>query len=98
MSAKHGLLSVDERVDPYDETLREATDEEKIEWAESLDVPEHYDRLVLFGGRDYVEPIDEVYGSEYEIVRPFDDCGGIGEQMAVAGDICQAALDGEMPL
>lgn len=87
MSAKHGLLNVDERIEPYNETLRNYSSDEKLSWARSLEIPEHYDKLVLLGGKDYVEPICEVYGDEYEITLPYDDCSGNGQQMAVASEI-----------
>jgi hypothetical protein len=93
MSAKHGIVSVDDRLDPYDKTVNNFTKSERIGWAESLDIPDGYDSIVLFGGRDYVEPIIDVYGDEYSIVDAYGDCRGIGEQLSVAGDIIENGGD-----
>lgn len=92
MSAKHGLLAVNDRVDPYDETLRNATQSERHEWAQSLDIPSTYETLVLFGGRDYVNPVKDVYGDNYCIVDVYADCTGNGQQMAVAGEIVDTVV------
>jgi len=94
MSAKHGIVSVDDRLDPYDETLKTATNKEKIEWAENLNIPSHYDTFVLFGGRDYVVPIVGTYGDEYEIVDVYEGCSGNGKQMAKAGEIVETIITG----
>lgn len=88
MSAKHGVVGVDERLDDYNETLKDYTVEEKREWAESLEMPSA-ETLVLFGGRDYVNPIKEQYGGDYDIIDAYEDCSGIGVQMGVAGDIVE---------
>jgi len=87
MSAKHGILSLDDRIEPYDETLREYTAVERREWATQLELPSGYDTIVLFGGKDYIDPIKDVYGGDYTFIEPYSDTSGIGEQMAVAGDI-----------
>ena len=88
MSAKHGIVDVDQRLDYYNETLKDYTVEEKREWAESLEMP-NAETLVLFGGRDYVDPIKEEYGENYDIIDAYEDCSGIGVQMGVAGDIVE---------
>lgn len=94
MSAKYGLLSPDDRVEPYDETLKSFTTEEKIAWAEDVvaELSDHYDKVALFGGRDYVEPIKMVVDM-YEIEDVYQDTGGIGEQMAVAGEIVTGVIE-----
>jgi len=94
MSAKHGIVSVDDRLDPYDETLKTSSNMEKIEWAKSLDIPSHYETLVLFGGRDYVVPIKGTYGDEYNIVDVYEECSGNGKQMAKAGKIVETIING----
>jgi hypothetical protein len=88
MSAKHGIVAVDDRLDPYNETLKNYSAEEKTVWAKELEMPS-FDTLVLFGGRDYVEPIKEEYGDKHKIVDAYDNCSGIGVQMGVAGDIVE---------
>lgn len=95
MSAKHHLLSVNDRVDDYDETLKNYSSDEKIEWAEEVagQLPRHYDVVVLFGGRDYVEPLKEVL--DVEVVDAYEGTSGNGKQMAVAGEIVEAELNGD---
>jgi len=95
MSAKHGLLTVDDRVEKYDETLKKYSKKEKHEWAEDVlsDLPNHYNTIVLFGGRDYVEPIKSM-NEQYEIVDPFIDTSGNGQQMSVCGDIVRDVISG----
>jgi hypothetical protein len=97
MSAKHGLLSPDERIDPYEETLKKYTDEEKKEWGEKVlsNLSDHYEEVVLLGGRDYVEPIKEANGGEYDIRDPYKSTTGNGQQMSVAGEIVEALTSGD---
>lgn len=93
MSAKHHLLTVDDRIFPYNKTLKDFTWEEKVEWAETVlsQLPEQYTKIVIFGGRDYVEPIIEV--SEREVVDVYKDTTGNGQQMSVAGDIIEDTIN-----
>lgn len=94
MSAKHGLLTVDDRLKRYNETLKDYTEAEKCEWAESVakELPNHYDVVVLFGGRDYVNPLKEAL--DVEVVDAYEGTSGNGKQMAVAGDIVEMELNG----
>lgn len=87
MSAKHHLVSVDERLDPYDETLNSFTAGERDAWGETVvsQLPEAYDRIILFGGRNYVNPIKEHYTGD--IIDVYEQCAGIGYQMGVANNI-----------
>ena len=95
MSAKHHLLTVDDRVRKYDMTLKNVTDEEKSQWGKTVkeQLPEHYSRVVLFGSRDYVEPLKNVL--ETDIVDVYEDCRGNGEMMGVASDIIETEMNGE---
>lgn len=101
MSAKHGLVSATERLDPYDEYLGDKSADKKRAWA--IDVvetlPDHYDGIVLFGGRDYVEPVKDCIDLETQYNWWFDvyaDTSGNGKQMAVCDDISEAVIDGEL--
>jgi hypothetical protein len=98
MSAKHGLVKPTERLDPYDETLKNYSAEQKKEWGEEVlsSIPDHYDTVVLFGGRDYVNPIKEANessGEPYQIDDPFAETSGNGEQMAVASEIAENTME-----
>jgi hypothetical protein len=96
ISAKHGLLNVDERIDPYDITLRDFTTAEKDAWAESVmrDLSDKYDEVAVFGGRDYVDPIKRA--ADMTVRDPYEDTAGIGEQYQISGDIIKEVVsDGE---
>lgn len=89
MSAKHGLLRASERIDPYDEYLGDKTVAEKQSWGEDVvsDIPDTYDCIVLFGGRDYVEPIVDQYDGNASLYDAYKDTSGIGQQLSFAGDV-----------
>ena len=58
LSAKHGLLSPSEVVEPYDETLKRMSNAKKLAWAERvfqqlLRATQPGDRLVFLAGNDY---------------------------------------------
>lgn len=93
MSAKHGLLPVNERIDEYDETLRNYSDDERREWADDVlsSLSDEYDTIVLFGGRDYVDPIIEM-NDTYDVRDPYDGTSGNGVQMSIAGEIVEEEL------
>jgi len=93
MSAKHGLVDPTERLDPYDKTLKDYTWAEKVAWAEDVlaALDDGYQTIVLFGGRDYVEPIKHV-AEEYTIEDPYEGTSGNGTQMSIAGDIAAEEL------
>jgi hypothetical protein len=63
ISAKHGLLSLDELIDPYEVSLMEMGKTEKKEWglmvAKSLQSTVDVDSscIDVFAGRVYVEPL-----------------------------------------
>lgn len=92
ISAKHHLLTVDDRLDPYDKTLKNFSWDEKVTWAETVceQLPEKYDEIVVFGGRDYVEPLLAV--AEIPVRDVYEGTVGNGEQMATAGDIIENEL------
>lgn len=96
MSAKHGLLTVDDRITPYNETLKNYSAEEKQAWAHEVasSLPDKYDTVVLFGGRDYVDPLIEAFNN-IEVIDPYQNTSGNGRQMSVAGDIIEMELNGD---
>jgi len=95
MSAKHELLTVDDRVEKYNKTLNDFSKDERTRWAKNLDeqLPNHYNTVVVFGGRNYVNPIKRVF--DRNIIDPYENCSGNGQQMAVAGEIIKSELNGE---
>lgn len=99
ISAKHGLLHADDRIEPYDETLKNKDDAEKRQWAEDIEseLSNKYNTVIIFGGRDYVEPIKDVFGTyrDVDVLDPYNGTSGNGEQMSVGGDIIAAEVNDE---
>ena len=90
LSAKYGLLDPEgEPIEPYNETLRDATIEEKRKWAEEviqqLREQESLDEettFVIHAGRDYYgELLPLLEGTNVEIQIPTEGLG-LGEKMA----------------
>jgi hypothetical protein len=94
LSAKHGLVEPQEMIDPYDETLADASAEEKREWGKQVilqlkDVaPTIYTPVahLVLGGKDYYEPIRSFWEDVHEVRRrtfmaPFEGMVGNGEMM-----------------
>lgn len=90
LSAKHGLLEPDgEPIEPYNETLRDATVDEKREWAEGvfgqLQSQESLGEgttLVIHAGRDYYsELLPHLEETNVEVEIPTEGLG-LGEKMA----------------
>ena len=90
LSAKHGLLEPDgEPIEPYDQTLRDATLGEKQKWAreafEQLQSQETLDEdttLVIHAGRDYYEALLPLLrDTGVSVVIPTEGLG-LGEKMA----------------
>lgn len=95
MSAEHGLVGPDERLDPYDESLNKKSKEYRYHWAVDVvtDLNQRFECIVLFGGRKYVEPMKEAiseYRADVVVYDPFQYASGNGQQQAIAGDIVRA--------
>jgi hypothetical protein len=94
LSAKHGLVEPREMIGPYDETLTDASVEEKREWGKQVNLklgevaPTHHTPVthIILGGKDYYEPIRSFYENVHEVKRrtftaPFEGMAGNGEMM-----------------
>lgn len=90
LSAKHGLLEPDGKpIEPYDETLRDATMDERREWAEEvfeqLQSKESLDEdttLVVHAGKDYYGELLLLLEDIDVIVEIPTEGLGLGEKMA----------------
>jgi len=91
LSAEHGLVEPQKRVDYYDTTIRELFAEEKQEWVDEIASTlrpfprrDWYDDVVILAGRDYVEPLADPLGRLIDegvmVYDPFFELGGIGKQ------------------
>jgi hypothetical protein len=94
LSAKHGLVEPQEMIDPYDETLADASVEEKREWGKQVNLklgevaPTYHTPVthIILGGKDYYEPIRSFYENVHDVTRrtftaPFEGMAGNGEMM-----------------
>ncbi len=64
LSAKHGLLELGELVAPYELTLKTMPAAERRRWGSEvasalMAVAAPHDRLIIFGGDDYIQPLQE---------------------------------------
>ena len=94
LSAKHGLLEPDgESIEPYDETLRDASIDEKRVWAdevfEQLQTQEQLDENTIFvihAGRDYYSELLPLLDDTNVTVEIPTEGLGLGEKMAWYND------------
>lgn len=89
LSAKYGIVQPDREIPPYDQTLKDYSDDEAAAWADDVlaDLPHEYDAYVVLAGSDYVEPIrDGLEAVDGEVYFPFDATSGIGDQIGWLND------------
>jgi len=101
LSAKYGLLDPDREIDDYDVSIDDLTDAGKMNWAESIcddlePVIEEIDEIHLLLGSSYLDPLNEklkplVANHDVELVYPFEETSGIGEQMGLLKERTEAA-------
>lgn len=99
MSAKHELVHGTDRLEPYDESLKEKIDEQRFHWGRGVvsDLSDGYDVVVLLGGRLYVGPVRcalEDMRPGVEVCDPYVHTTGNGQQMRVADKIVEARTQG----
>lgn len=93
LSAKHGLLYLDEVIEPYDLSMRSLTRAQKLAWGQRVDgqlrggkcgtgpiyLPSEW-QLIFLCGEEYVAPI-EATRTAWAYERPLAGLGGIGGQL-----------------
>ncbi|OQB71648.1 MAG: hypothetical protein BWX89_01764 [candidate division TA06 bacterium ADurb.Bin131] len=90
LSAKYGFLFPDELVTgPYNVSFNDPktnpiTTKELFAQVKEKGL-DNYDRIVILGGKNYVEMANEVFSSK-EILSPLSDCKGIGYMMGKLND------------
>ena len=87
LSSKHGFLPVTERIEPYNEDLREKENHEINSWAleVSNSIPDFYEDIVILAGKTYREPLKDILSEDgYKVYSPFekDNIKGIGDQIS----------------
>ena len=90
LSAKYGFLFPDELVTgPYnvsfnDRKTNPITKKELFAQVKEKELG-NYERIVILGGKNYVEMANEVFSSK-KILSPLSDCKGIGDMMGKLND------------
>lgn len=90
LSAKYGFLFPDELVTgPYnvsfnDKKTNPITTKELFAQVKEKEL-DNYERIVILGGKNYVEMANEVFSSK-AIFSPLSDCKGIGYMMGKLND------------
>jgi len=99
LSAKHGLLLANERINPYDEDMRQKSEKEKKEWALEVfqSVPDRYTEVVILAGKEYRYPLIDMLKKEVKVFSPFDDdeISGIGHQISWCKTTAEKILSGQ---
>lgn len=99
LSAEHGLLFANERIEPYDEDMREKEKYQRDSWALSIssDIPDHFDNVVILAGKKYRNPLSDLLKDNFEVYSPFesDDIGGIGDQISWCKGKAEQIVNGE---
>lgn len=77
LSAKYGLLSLNEKISPYEETLKEKNKQQRKEWASKVQKQIEANHLCgeffFFCGKNYHE--------QFAGVKVFEGLGGLGYQL-----------------
>ena len=87
LSAKYGLLSPSEVIEPYDETLKGMPNAEKLTWAKRvfeqlLAVTQPADKVVFLAGNDYRKDLEgELRRRGYSVEVPMEGMP-IGKQLS----------------
>lgn len=97
VSAEYGLIHPDEKIDDYDTTVANMSADEREIWGDKVgsslierikDIGYHrLDEVHVLLGQQYQEPIPALHFVDefttVDVVYPFEDTSGIGEQMTV---------------
>lgn len=88
VSAKHGLVPLDEELRPYDRTIADLTRKDRLRWAEGVitslrrRLPGLRLNIIVLAGKDYADPlIRATGGTGWNCERPLLG-KGIGQQKA----------------
>lgn len=93
LSAKYGALDPDEVIHDYDITITDLDRDGRAAfyrsvWGAIFGPPGDWldGQLVILAGQDYIEALGSIlepgYWEDYEVILPFEDTDGIGEQLA----------------
>lgn len=99
VSAKHGCLPPDLEIEPYDVSIDDLDTEERRDLGRGVSnfLTAEVARTTpveLLMGREYADVLEAFLVSDRDVSRPFDETGGIGEQMALVDDMIEEARDG----
>lgn len=99
MSAKHGLVPPNERLEPYDKSIHKMSAEERRELGQQVaeSIPERFERVVFLAGKKYRYPVIDALPEDMEVIDPFesDELGGQGDQQGWMKKAAQELVEGE---
>lgn len=98
MSAKHGLIAPNERIEPYEKSIHKMSASERRELGRQVaaDIPDRYDQVVFLAGKKYRNPVIEALGDGIDVVNPFasDELKGQGDQQGWMKQAAQELVEG----
>jgi len=83
LSAKHGVVEPDEKIEYYDVAITNYHNQQMKRWTDDVVSSirgRQTESLVFLAGRDYTDPLEN-HLSDYRIARPFAKTGGNIDQM-----------------
>lgn len=102
LSAKHGFLKASERIDTYDEDMRQKKEYQIQSWALSVanNIPNFYNEIVILAGKKYRNPLQSILKEDgYTVFSPFEseDIRGIGDQISWCKETAERIESGKNP-
>lgn len=98
MSAKHGLVPPNERLEPYEKSIYELSAAERRELGRQVaaSIPDHFDEVLFLAGKKYRYPVIEALDDGIEVIDPFesDELKGQGDQQAWLKEAAQDLVEG----
>ena len=100
LSAKYGFVKATERIENYDEDMREKEKHEIQSWALTVanEIPNFYDEIVILAGKKYRNPLQSILREDgYIVFSPFDsdEIRGIGDQISWCKKTAEGIETGE---
>lgn len=98
MSAKHGLVPPNERLEPYEKSIYELSAAERRELGRQVaaSIPDHFDEVLFLAGKKYRYPVIEALDDGIEVIDPFesDELKGQGDQQGWLKEAAQDLVEG----
>lgn len=94
VSGKYGLVREDEIIEPYSETWKNKSKEERLERAREVveDLPDEYDEVLVLAGKTYRIPLIKMFEehTDVDVSSPFAGTSGMPEQREWCRNVVEA--------